>query len=155
MGVNGRRAAILPLSSTNPEGWEHDKRPAIAAKDLVIYELHHRDFSIARNINLDPDMPIKVKRVASEHPGKFLALTEPWAIAHLKSLGVNAVHILPSFDFASVDETKLDQPQFNWGYDPVNYNVPEGSTAPTPTTLQPASSSSSKWCKPCTTLASR
>ncbi len=127
VGMNGKRAAILPLESTNPAGWEQDKRPAIAHKDLVIYELHNRDFSIARNINLNPDMPIKAKRMASEYPGKYLALTEDWAIAHLKNLGVNAVHLLPSFDFASIDESKPNVPQFNWGYDPLNYNVPEGS----------------------------
>ena len=81
--------------------------------------MHHRDFSIASH---------------AAHPGKFLALSEPWAVEYLKSLGVNAVHILPSFDFASVDETKLDKPQYNWGYDPLNYNVPEGSYSTDPYT---------------------
>lgn len=61
-----------------------------------------------------------------------MALTEPWAINYLKDLGVGAVHILPSFDYASVDETKLDKPQYNWGYDPLNYNVPEGSYSTDP-----------------------
>ena len=86
--------------------------------DLVVYELHHRDFSIAR-----PD---------AKYPGKFLALTEPWAIQHLKSLGVNAIHILPSYDYGSVDETRLADNKYNWGYDPVNYNVPEGGYSTDP-----------------------
>ena len=114
VGVNGRRGAIINLASTDPAGWQQDRRPAIAAKDLVIYEMHHRDFSI------DPSSGLQYK-------GKFLALTEPRAIAHLKKLGINAVHILPSFDYASVDESKPTVPQYNWGYDPLNYNVPEGS----------------------------
>ncbi len=132
VGVNGQRGAIIDMADTDPEGWASDARPAIAASDLVIYEMHHRDFSIARNVDLDPGMPVKIKRVSSQYPGKFLALTEPWAINHLKALGVNAVHILPSFDFASIDETRLDEPQYNWGYDPLNYNVPEGSYSTNP-----------------------
>ena len=113
VGVNGKRGAIIDMSETDPADWDIDTRPNIAAKDLIIYEMHHRDFSI------DPSSGI-------EHKGKFLALTESRAIEHLKALGVNAVHILPSFDYASVDETRLNEPQYNWGYDPVNYNVPEG-----------------------------
>ena len=120
VGVNGNRAAIVDMTETNPEGWETDKRPEIKSPcDLIIYELHHRDFSI------DPSSGI-------EHKGKFLALTEPKAIEYLKRLGVNAVHILPSFDYASVDETRLNEPQYNWGYDPKNYNVPEGSYSTDP-----------------------
>ena len=82
------------------------------------YEMHHRDFSIAR-----PD---------AKHPGKFIALTEPWAIQHLKELGINAVHILPSYDYGSIDETRLNDNKYNWGYDPVNYNVPEGGYSTDP-----------------------
>lgn len=125
VGVNGQRGAVVDMRDTDPEGWAQDRGPDIAGKDLMIYELHHRDFSIARNINLDP--AIHVKRQSSQYPGKYLTLTEPWAINHLKQLGVNAVHLLPSFDFASIDESKPDVPQYNWGYDPLNYNVPEGS----------------------------
>lgn len=127
--------AIIDLNDTDPADWENDVRPVIKSPvDLVIYEMHHRDFSIARNINIDAGTPndIKVKRAATEYPGKFLALTEDWSINYLKSLGVNAIHILPSFDYASVDETKLDTPQYNWGYDPVNYNVPDGSYSTDP-----------------------
>lgn len=130
VGVNGKRGAILDLATTNPEGWEADKRPAINLKDHIIYEMHHRDFSIARNINLDPS--ITVKRVSTNYPGKFMALTEDWAINHLKELGVNAVHVLPSYDYASIDETHLDQNRYNWGYDPLNYNVPEGGYSTNP-----------------------
>lgn len=120
VGVNGMRGAIVDMAETNPQGWENDQRPVILSPaDLVIYEMHWRDFSI------DVSSGLKNK-------GKFLALTEPKAIEHLKNLGVNAVHILPSFDYASVDETKLDTPQYNWGYDPKNYNVPEGSYSTDP-----------------------
>ena len=117
--VNGQKGVVADLSETNPEGWGSDnfQRPANWA-DIVVYEMHHRDFSVAR-----PD---------AQHPGKYLALTEPWAIAHLTDLGVNAVHILPSYDYGSVDETRLDEPQYNWGYDPVNYNVPEGGYSTDP-----------------------
>ena len=118
--VNGDRAAIVDMTDTNPEGWANDVRPSLKSPcDLVIYELHHRDFSIDASSGL-------------VNKGKFLALAEPKAIDYLKRLGVNAIHILPSFDFASVDETRLDQPQYNWGYDPKNYNVPEGSYATDP-----------------------
>lgn len=131
VGVNGSYGAVVDMSETDPEGWDRDTRPILKSPtDLVIYEMHHRDFSIARNINLDRD--INVKRASTKYPGKFLALTEPWATDYLKNLGINAIHILPSFDYASVDETKLDKPQFNWGYDPVNYNVPEGSYSTDP-----------------------
>ncbi|HIW43907.1 MAG TPA: type I pullulanase [Candidatus Prevotella stercoripullorum] len=120
VGVNGQRGAIVDLDETNPEGWDTDRiTEKVKMTDLVIYEMHHRDFSI------DPSSGLKYK-------GKFLALTEQKAIDHLKRLGVNAVHILPSYDYASVDETKLDTPQYNWGYDPLNYNVPEGSYSTDP-----------------------
>ena len=120
VGTNGQRGAIVQMSATNPNKWDADKRPITRSfADLVIYELHHRDFSIARE--------------DAKNKGKFLALTEPWAISHLRTLGVNAVHILPSYDYGSVDETRLDTPQYNWGYDPVNYNVPEGSYSTDPT----------------------
>ena len=119
VGVNGKRGAIIDRTKTNPEQWCSDKRPIVKSPaDLVVYEMHHRDFSIARE--------------DAKYPGKFLALTEPWAIDHLKTLGVNAIHILPSYDYGSVDETRLNEPQYNWGYDPVNYNVPEGSYSTDP-----------------------
>ena len=115
VGINGHRGAIVDMQTTNPTGWNNDHRLILKnPADLIIYEMHHRDFSI------DPSSGLVNK-------GKFLALTEQKAIKHLKELGVNAVHILPSFDFASIDESNTTTPQYNWGYDPLNYNVPEGS----------------------------
>jgi pullulanase len=119
VGINGKEAYVLDMSTTNPERWETDKRPECKSPtDLIVYEMHHRDFSIARK--------------GAKYPGKFLALTEGWALSHLKALGVNAIHILPSYDYGSVDETRLHEPQYNWGYDPVNYNVPEGGYSTDP-----------------------
>ena len=119
VGINGKRGAIIDREKTFPEHWCCDEHPIIKSPvDLVIYELHHRGFSIARH--------------DAKYPGKFMALTEPWAIEHLKSLGVNAVHILPSYDYGSVDETRLSDNKYNWGYDPVNYNVPEGGYSTNP-----------------------
>ena len=115
VGINGHRGAIIDMPTTNPSGWNSDHRLALKSPaDLIIYEMHHRDFSI------DPSSGLVNK-------GKFLALTEQKAIRHLEELGINAVHILPSFDFASIDEANTTTPQYNWGYDPQNYNVPEGS----------------------------
>lgn len=129
VGVNGQRAAVIDLRSTDPEGWADDRRPPLrSAADVVIYEMHHRDFSISPASGID-------------HKGKFLALTEegtrsPEGLAtgidHLRELGVTHVHLLPSYDYASVDETRLDDNQYNWGYDPQNYNVPDGSYSTDP-----------------------
>lgn len=129
VGVNGHRAAIIDLRSTDPEGWADDRRPPLrSAADVVIYEMHHRDFSISPASGI-------------EHKGKFLALTEagtrsPEGLAtgidHLRELGVTHVHLLPSYDYASIDETRLDENCYNWGYDPLNYNVPDGSYATDP-----------------------
>ena len=120
VGVNGNRGAIVDMHATDPEGWAQDVRPVVKSPaDLVIYELHVRDFSISPTSD-------------SKYKGKYLALTEPKAIEYLKNLGINAIHFQPVFDYASVDETKLDKPQFNWGYDPKNYNVPEGSYSTDP-----------------------
>ena len=129
VGVNGSRAAIIDFSKTNPDGWDMDKGPGIEKiNDAIIYEMHHRDFSV------HPSSGITNK-------GKFLALTElnttnntgeSTGIEHLKELGITHVHILPSFDYNSVDETNLLSNQYNWGYDPVNYNAPEGSYSTNP-----------------------
>ncbi|MDD3038244.1 type I pullulanase [Bacteroides sp.] len=129
VGVNGKRAAVIDSDSTNPEGWESDLRPPLKSPaDIVIYEMHHRDFSV------DSTSGVKNK-------GKYLALTEHGTmnsdklltgIDHLIELGVTHVHLLPSFDYASVDETRLDENVYNWGYDPQNYNVPDGSYSTDP-----------------------
>jgi pullulanase len=129
VGVNGHRGMVVDLPATNPLDWQNDKKPALKnLTDIIIYETHIRDISV------DPNSGITNK-------GKFLGLTETGTkspdgkatgLDHIKELGVTHVHILPSFDFNSVDETKLDQKQYNWGYDPLNYNVPEGSYSTNP-----------------------
>ena len=116
--VNGEKGVIIDMKKTDPDGWADDKHVVRPFQDNIIYEMHHRDFSIARE--------------DAKNPGKFLALSEPWAIDHLKALGVNAIHILPSYDYGSVDETRLADNKYNWGYDPVNYNVPEGGYSTDP-----------------------
>ena len=127
VGVNGRRAMIVNLKETNPPGWVFDKRPVFSKRrqptDAVIYELHIRDASIDSSSGIG-------------RKGKFLGLTELQTrtrggyltgLSHLKELGVTHIHLLPFFDFNSVDERKNQPAQYNWGYDPLNYNVPEGS----------------------------
>lgn len=128
-GANGKRAAIIDFAQTNPEGWNNDKGPKVDNfTDVIVYEMHHRDFSMS------PTSGIANK-------GKFLALTETGTtspegektgIDHLKELGVTHVHILPSYDYNSVDETNLQNNTYNWGYDPQNYNTPEGSYSTNP-----------------------
>lgn len=129
VGVGGKRAAIIDFAQTNPEGWATDRGPKVENfSDVIIYEMHHRDMS------MHPSSGIANK-------GKFLALTEhgtttpqgeKTGIDHLKDLGITHVHILPSYDFNSVDETNLPANQYNWGYDPQNYNAPEGSYSTNP-----------------------
>ena len=129
-GVNGKRAMVIDLEATNPEGWDEDADPNAGKNftDAVIYELHVRDLSIHSSSGIT-------------NKGKYLGLTETGTtnkegistgIDHIKDLGVTHVHLLPVYDYGSVDESKLDAPQFNWGYDPVNYNVPEGSYSTDP-----------------------
>lgn len=129
VGINGKRGAIIDLAETNPEGWNQDRRPALDNfTDIILYELHIRDLSI------DPNSGI-------QHKGKFLGLTESGTkgpdgtitgLDHIKDLGVTHVHLLPSFDFLSIDESKPELNKYNWGYDPQNYNVPEGSYSTEP-----------------------
>ena len=129
VGANGLRAQVLNMAETNPPGWEEDRRPPLENyTDIIIYELHVRDLSV------HPNSGISSK-------GKYLGLTETGTLSpeglstgldHIKELGVTHVHLLPVFDFASIDETKLEQNKFNWGYDPQNYNVPEGSYSTNP-----------------------
>ena len=129
VGTNGLRGQVVDLLATDPAGWEDDRRPAFGQPtDAVIYELHVRDLSIGEDSGI-------------EHKGKFLGLTErgtttpngdTTGLDHLVEMGVTHVHLLPSFDYMSVDETRLDSAQYNWGYDPQNYNVPEGSYATDP-----------------------
>ena len=129
-GVNGKRAMVIDMASTNPEGWENDTDPNAGKNfnDAVIYELHVRDLSIDESSGI-------------QNKGKYLGLIEagtttasglPTGLDHMKNLGITHLHILPMYDYGSVDETRLDKPHFNWGYDPVNYNVPEGSYSSDP-----------------------
>jgi pullulanase len=129
VGTNGIRAQVIDLAKTDPAGWANDQRPPlISPLDIVLYELHVRDASIYPESGID-------------YKGKFLGLTQtgttgPRGVStgldHLKELGVTHVHLLPSFDFLSVDERYPDSAQYNWGYDPQNYNVPEGSYSTNP-----------------------
>lgn len=124
VGVNGNRGLIFDPIQTNPSNWNTDKQPPLKSfSDIILYEGHVRDFSI------DPSSGIKNK-------GKFLGLTEKntknsfeqsTGLDHLKEMGITHLHLLPVFDYKSVDETKLDKSQYNWGYDPQNYNSLEGS----------------------------
>jgi len=129
VGVNGLRAQVIDLQQTNPPGWENDQRPPLnSPNDIVLYELHVRDLS------MDEASGIQQK-------GKFLGLTEagttnPAGLAtgldHIAEMGITHLHLLPSFDYRSIDETQLEQNVFNWGYDPQHYNVPEGSYSTDP-----------------------
>ncbi len=129
VGVNGQRAMVIDIDQTNPEGWSEDTGPEInSPNEAIIYELHIRD------ITIHPES-------GSTMPGKYLGLVESGtkgpegvstAIDHMKELGITHVHLLPTYDHYAIDETKLDSAQFNWGYDPQNYNVPEGSFSADP-----------------------
>ncbi|MCM1105510.1 MAG: type I pullulanase [Blautia sp.] len=134
VGVNGDRGMVIDLDTTNPQGWAADVKPALAnATDAIIYEMHIRDFSIDDSAGVSSANQGKYAGVwesGTTIPGEQTSVST--GVDHLKELGVNVVHILPSFDYASVDETNLETPQFNWGYDPKNYNVPEGSYSSDP-----------------------
>ena len=128
VGVNGWRGAVIDWAETNPEGWAEDKSPEIKPSDIIVYEMHHRDFSVHQTSGVS-------------NKGKYLALTEqgtknPDGLAtgldHLKELGVTYVQLLPSTDFITVDEAHLENNQYNWGYDPFNYNAVEGSYSTDP-----------------------
>lgn len=128
-GVNGQRGFIFDPKQSNPEGWDSYVRPGLKSfSDIILYELHIRDLSINPNSGI-------------RHPGKFLGLAEEntlsseglyTGLSHMVELGVTHIHILPAFDFRSIDETKLSENKYNWGYDPQNYNLPEGSFSTDP-----------------------
>ena len=130
VGVNGVRSMVIDMAATNPNGWEADEDPNgnNAITDAIIYELHVRDLSIAESSGI-------------QNKGKFLGLTETGTknftgqvtgLDYIKELGITHLHLLPVYDYGSVDEKHLESPQYNWGYDPVNYNVPEGSYSTNP-----------------------
>ena len=129
-GVNGQRAMVIDLRATDPDGWQEDSDPnaGIDFTDAIIYELHVRDLSMDENSGI-------------KNKGKFLGIIEtgtktpsgiPTGLDHIKDLGITHLHLLPVYDFGSVDEAHPENPQFNWGYDPVNFNVPEGSYSTDP-----------------------
>ena len=129
VGVNGKRAAIIDFAKTNPDGWENDKYVVTPHQtDAVVYEMHHRDFSVHNNSGIAN----KGKFVAMLEQGTHSPNGEKTGIDHLKELGITHVHILPSYDYNTVDETRLIDRQYNWGYDPLNYNAPEGSYSTNP-----------------------
>ncbi|NLP00119.1 MAG: type I pullulanase [Clostridiaceae bacterium] len=125
-GVNGRRSMVVNPAMTIPEGWESVRhKELLNPTDAVVYEVHVRD------ITIHPSSQV-------QYPGKFLGLAQndtrsyenmPTGLSHLVDLGVTHVHLLPVFDFFTVDETKPSENQYNWGYDPTNFNVPDGSYA--------------------------
>lgn len=129
-GANGRRSMVVDLSRTDPDGWDADRRPTTPISSDVIWETHIGDFSNAQSSG-----------VPAEHRGKYLAFTDsgttlngegafPTCVEYLKNLGITVVQLLPFYDYGSVDETRTGG--YNWGYDPVNYNVPEGSYSTNP-----------------------
>lgn len=129
-GVNGQRGYIVDMNSTNPYGWEKVSRPVCESPcDAILYECHVRDFSADDSSGIEWDKK-----------GKFLAFTETGTrymgvttcLDHLKELGITHVHLLPVFDYATVDESKPHKAQYNWGYDPLNYNCIEGSYSTDP-----------------------
>ena len=129
VGVNGKRGEVINMAETNPDNWINDKKPPLKNfTDIIIYESHVCDFSIDKNSGI-------------RHKGKFLSLTEKGTkttggiatgLDHLKEMGITHIHLLPSFDFNSIDESNSGQEVYNWGYDPLNYNVPEGSYSTNP-----------------------
>ena len=128
-GVNGVMGMVIDLEETNPAGWHnYHPEPMNSYADAVIYEMHVRDFSIDKSGNFC-------------YKGRFLAFVEKGlvndagdsvGIDHLKDLGITHVHLMPCFDFQTVDESQIHKPQFNWGYDPLNFNLPEGSYSTNP-----------------------
>ena len=131
-GVNGKRGMIVDLGRTDPPGWERDVRPVIPPSQRAVWEVSVRDFSQDAASGVRPAWR-----------GKFMAFTQqnttlhgdgihPTCLNHLKRLGVKYVQLMPIFDFGSVDEAKPLMRQYNWGYDPTNYNVPEGSYSTDP-----------------------
>lgn len=129
-GVNGVRSMVIDMERTNPQGWDMDKDPHEKnhITDAIIYELHVRDLSVDENSGI-------------QNKGKFLGIAETGTknaaghatgLDYMKELGITHLHLLPVNDYGVIDETHLEVPQFNWGYAPVNYNVPEGSYSTDP-----------------------
>lgn len=128
-GVNGKRSMVVDLNLTNPKGFEEDQGPRPKkSTDIVVYEMSVLDTTMDKTCGV-------------KHPGKYLGLTErgtktpegvPTGLDHIIDSGITHVQLMPCYDFGSIDESKVDEPEYNWGYDPVNYNVPEGSFSTDP-----------------------
>ena len=127
LDVNGNRGAIIDMRDTDPEGWGEDKRPEVDPTEIVIYEMHYRDMTAHES-------------AGSSNPGKYIAMAEfgtrsheglATGIDHLREMGVTHVHLLPTADFGSIDESRPTD-QYNWGYEPKNYNAPEGTYSTDP-----------------------
>ena len=127
LDVNGNRGAIIDMRDTDPEGWSEDKRPAVDPTEIVIYEMHYRDMTAHES-------------AGSSNPGKYIAMAEhgtrsheglATGIDHLREMGVTHIHLLPTADFGSIDESRPTN-QYNWGYEPKNYNAPEGTYSTNP-----------------------
>ncbi len=127
LDVNGNRGAIIDMRDTDPKGWSEDKRPAVDPTEIVIYEMHYRDMTAH-------------KSAGSSNPGKYIAMAEhgtrsheglATGIDHLREMGVTHIHLLPTADFGSIDESRPTN-QYNWGYEPKNYNAPEGTYSTNP-----------------------
>lgn len=128
-GVNGNRSMVIDFERTNPKKWSEDRGPVYKkSNDMIVYEMHIRDLTIHDSANV-------------KNKGKYLGVIEdntitdtgvPTGLSHLKGLGITHVQIMPMFDFNSIDETRLSDNAFNWGYDPKNYSVPEGSYSTDP-----------------------
>lgn len=125
-GANGKRGMIIDLDSTDPDGWENDRNPHAGEKinDAIIYEGHIRDLTI----NSEANVVSKGKYLGLAETGTRTGSGVATALDHMVELGITHLHILPMYDFGSVDETSAIN-RYNWGYDPVNYNIPEGSYA--------------------------
>ena len=127
LDVNGNRGAIIDMRDTDPKGWSEDKRPAVDPTEIVIYEMHYRDMTAHES-------------AGSSNPGKYIAMAEhgtrsheglATGIDHLREMGVTHIHLLPTADFGSIDESRPTN-QYNWGYEPKNYNAPEGTYSTNP-----------------------
>lgn len=127
LNVNGDRGAIIDLRDTDPEGWSEDRAPKFKPSERVIYEMHYRDMTAHKSAGVN-------------HPGKYLGMAErgtrseeglATGLDHLVELGVTHVHLLPTADFGSIDESKPTD-QYNWGYEPKNYSAPEGTYSTNP-----------------------
>lgn len=131
VGVNGERGMVIDLNQTNPIGWDTHTIPKLnSVLDAIIYEVNIRDFTIDNNSGINNEIKGKFKGFCAEpstNKGKIKT-----GINHLKELGVNVIQLLPSFDYKTIDERYFNEEEYNWGYDPLNYNVPEGSYSTNP-----------------------